>query len=175
MTSLLLVCDSVTVNSAGEPSLTAAASAIDATGSEGPGTDASGRLCSFWPSAVHTAPGWSQAAPAASATVTSPVPSGCTVIDQVCVEPSVTAVAPVTVAPAVSSAWSVSAAAVTGSSRSKFSLNVNGLVPSWRPGTRSKYAIGGAVARSPSVVEPAVMVAATSSPSSHRSPSVAHQ
>ena len=141
----------------------------------GPATNAWARLCSFTPSAVHTAPGWSQAASAGSATVTSPAPSGCTVIDQACVEPSVTAAAPVTVPPTVSSAWSISAAAVTGSSRSKFSLNVNGSVPSWWSGIRLKYAIGGAAVRSPSVAEPAVMLAATSSPSAHRSPSVAHQ
>jgi len=124
---------------------------------------------------VHTAPGSSQASSAGSATVTSPGPSGCTVIDQVFVEPSVTAAAPVTVPPTVSSAWSFSAAAVTGSSRSKFSLSVNGPVPSCRRGIWLKYAIGGAVARSPSVPDPAVMLAATSSPSVQRSASVAHQ
>ena len=145
------------------------------TASQGPGTDAWARLCSFRPSAVHTAPGWSHAAPAGSATVTSPAPSGWTVIAQLCVESSVTADTPVTVPPTVSSAWSVSAAAVTGSSRSKFSLNVNGSVPSCWSGIRLKYAIGGAVARSPSVAEPAVMLASTSSPTAQRSPSVAHQ
>ena len=94
-----------------------------------------GRLCSLWPSAVHTAPGWSQAASAGSEMVTSPAPSGCTVINQVCVEPSLTAATAVTVPPTVCSAWSFSAAAVTGSSRSKFSLSVNGVVPSWWAGS----------------------------------------
>ena len=124
---------------------------------------------------MHTAPRSSQASSAGSATVTSPGPSGCTVINQICVEPSDTAATPVTVPPTVSSAWSFSAAAVTGSSRSKFSLSVNGPVPSCWPGIWLKYAIGGAVARSPSAVEPAVMLAATSSPSVQRSPSVGHQ
>ena len=142
---------------------------------DGPGTVAWGWLCSLWPSSLHTAPGSPQAASAGSEMVTSPGPSGCTVITQICVEPSDTADTPVTVPPTVSSASSINTAAVTGNSRSKLNRNVNGSAPSWWPGIWPKYAIGGAAARSPSVAEPALMLAATSSPSSQRSPSVAHQ
>ena len=142
---------------------------------DGPGTVAWGWLCSLWPSAVQTAPISPHAASAGSAMVTSPAPSGCTVINHLPVEPSDTADTPVTVPPTVSSASSLNTVAVTGSSRSKFNRNVNGSVPLWWSGMWPKYAIGGAVARSPSVAEPTEMLASTCSPCSQRSPSVAHQ
>ena len=74
----------------------------------GPGKAAWGWLWSCLPSAVHTAPVWSQAVVAASSTVTSEVPSGCRVTFQVLVEVAVRCSTAVIVAPVATSAWSCS-------------------------------------------------------------------